>query len=61
MTDFLKGGYSDLLDRDEVGKVRTPKYQLPDREFRYGKKMAKDAEDAGDGLNFFFTITYPFP
>jgi len=48
MTDFLHGGYADLLERNEVGQVRTPKYQLPSSEFRYGKKMAKDAEDAGD-------------
>lgn len=42
-------GYSSFTENDEVGRVRSPKFQLPPSTFTYGKALDRDPEGAGQG------------
>ena len=48
--DFRTTTYTNLLKEQEVGKVRSPSYTLPDASFTYGRWNPKDKEGAGEGL-----------
>lgn len=49
MANPLQTVYSGFLEKDEVGKVRSPRYQLPHSNFTYGKALDRDIEGARDG------------
>ena len=49
MANLLQSVYSGFLEKDEVGKVRSPRYQLPRTDFTYGKPLDRDIEGAREG------------
>jgi len=48
MMDILMNNQTGTLEKEEVGKVKSPRYQLPETDFTYGKFVVKDGEGAGE-------------
>ena len=40
----IQNTYSKIINKDNVGKVKAPLYQLPDSQYTYGKAMGNDKE-----------------
>jgi len=49
MSSALRTVYSGFLEKDDVGKVKSPRYQLPNGDFTYGRPLDRDIEGARDG------------